>query len=427
MMTEEKNALRARTKLHYVLQTFRRGLLRLVHRPLLGLAWLALAALFAAMLFLPWALGNVHGLNFINAVGDSLFVLVFGTALLLLFLCVAGYLPGARQYYDDMVRIGFVNAAGEAPFLMCTYKTETCAILVFEAKGFPRSEWENKKLELETALNLRIARISEGKDCRTVQLYVVPPTVALGQDIPFDFRLLPVDDSLVLLGVGLLGTVIVNLDKEAHILIGGSTGSGKSVLMRCLVWQMMRRGAQVIVADYKGGVEYNSAWRRGVHVVDNDDDMLAALDKAIEELNYRKKEYLEHDVRSLPEYRKKVSRELPRIVIACDEVAAMLDKTGVTKERKASIEKIESRLSLIACQGRAFGVHLFLATQRPDANVLTGQIKSNLDVRICGKADPTLSTIILGDGKADEEIPKDAQGRFLLDDDTLFQGYNFSF
>lgn len=424
-MNEEKSTLRAQTKLHYILQTFRRGLLRLIHRPALVVVWLALPVLFVGMGCLPWVLGTAHGVSVIPAVAHTLSFVVIGVLLLLLLLFACGYLPHMWQFYNDLVRIGFTNAAGEAPFLMYTYQKNDVVILIFESKGFPRSEWQDRKSELETALNLRIARISEGKDCRTVQLYAVPPTAVLGKNILLDVRSVPVADNLVLLGMGLLGPVIIDLDKMAHTLIGGSTGSGKSVLLRCMVWQMIYRGAWSFIADYKGGVEYGPAWRRATHIIDNDDDMIAALDKALAELDRRKKEYLAHDVRSLTEYRQKVSHDLPRIVIACDEVAAMLDKTGATKERKAKIEQIESRLSIIACQGRAFGLHLFLATQRPDANILNGQIKNNMDVRICGKADATLSTIILGNGSADTEIPKDSQGRFIMPDDTLFQGFNF--
>ena len=76
--------------------------------------------------------------------------------------------------------------------------------------------------------------------------------------------------------------------------------------------------------------------------------------------------------------------------------------------------------------GRAFGIHLILATQRPDADVLSGQIKNNMDHRICGKADATLSTIVLGDGSANDLIPKYRSGRFLLGDGTVFQAYYFS-
>ena len=64
--------------------------------------------------------------------------------------------------------------------------------------------------------------------------------------------------------------------------------------------------------------------------------------------------------------------------------------------------------------------------QRPDANILPGQIKNNMNIRICGRADTTLSTIIIGDGRAAEQIPHDAQGRFLMEDGTVFQAYYFN-
>ena len=114
-----------------------------------------------------------------------------------------------------------------------------------------------------------------------------------------------------------------------------------------------------------------------------------------------------------------------RIIFSCDEVAELLDKTGADKERKELLSQIEARLSTLARQGRAFGIHLILATQRPDANILPGQIKNNLNVRICGRADATLSTIIIGDGRAAEQIPSDAQGRFITADGTVFQAYYF--
>ena len=82
-------------------------------------------------------------------------------------------------------------------------------------------------------------------------------------------------------------------------------------------------------------------------------------------------------------------------------------------------------MTTLARLGRAFGIHLILATQRPDANVIPGQIKNNLDFRVCGRADDTLSGIILGNNSADDQIPKDARGRFITGDGTVFQAYLF--
>lgn len=93
-------------------------------------------------------------------------------------------------------------------------------------------------------------------------------------------------------------------------------------------------------------------------------------------------------------------------------MAELLDKTGADKARKELLAQIEVRLALIARQGRAFGIHLILATQRPDANILPGQIKNNMNIRICGRAA--------------EQIPHDAQGCFIMEDGTAFQAYYFS-
>ncbi len=114
----------------------------------------------------------------------------------------------------------------------------------------------------------------------------------------------------------------------------------------------------------------------------------------------------------------------PRLIFACDEVAEAPDKAGLSKEQKDLAAQIESKLPVLARQGRAFGIHLILAAQRPDATILSGQMRNSIDCRICGRADNVLSHIIL-DSPAADLIPKDARGRFLLHDGTIFQGRLF--
>ena len=119
------------------------------------------------------------------------------------------------------------------------------------------------------------------------------------------------------------------------------------------------------------------------------------------------------------------TNKLKRIIFACDEIAEVLDKTGLSKESKELVSQIESKLSIIARQGRAFGIHLILATQRPDANILSGQIRNNIDFRVCGRADNVLSQIILDNTEASDKIPKESQGLFVAHDGVVFQGYLF--
>ena len=109
--------------------------------------------------------------------------------------------------------------------------------------------------------------------------------------------------------------------------------------------------------------------------------------------------------------------------MGCDEVAELTDKSGLTnKAEKTKIDHVIGQLSTIARQGRALGIHLILATQRPDANVLPGQIKNNIDYRACGRADNTLAIIILDNADAADMLPKDGH-RFMLSDGTIFLPY----
>lgn len=145
----------------------------------------------------------------------------------------------------------------------------------------------------------------------------------------------------------------------------------------------------------------------------------------MEELNSRKQLFIDCECANIERYNKLTDCNFHRIVFACDEIAELLDKTGLDKESKVQIAKIESLLSTIARQGRAFGIHLILATQRPDADILKGQIKNNIDFRICGRADKVLSQIILDNPDGAGKIPKDKQGIFLTNTDVLFKAYYF--
>ena len=217
----------------------------------------------------------------------------------------------------------------------------------------------------------------------------------------------------------------VNLAHIPHILLGGSTGSGKSILLKLLLMQAIHKGAEVYIADFKGGVDFPPAWRGTCRMCFEEQDLLNVLTGLVEELERRKRAFAEAGCPDIDRYNKTTGKGLERLIFACDEVAEVLDRTGADSERKKLLGQIENRLATIARLGRAFGIHLILATQRPDANIIPGQIKNNMDFRVCGRADTVLSQIILDNASAAEQIPKDARGRFITGDGTVFQGYLF--
>ena len=347
---------------------------------------------------------------------------------LFLLVIVMGTPHGVGSADSGFRRIGLMNHAGETPTLLTTHKDKQnphVTVMEFEANGIPKSVWETKRDLIEAALNLHIVKVTEGKDKRRILLYTVPAKTSLPTVVCWQDSYLSNDSFVLALGKSLLGTVTVNLAKVPHILLGGSTGSGKSVLLKLLIMQCVKKGAVVCIADFKGGVDFPEVWHKECRMAFEKNDLLEMLTSLVDELERRKSVFRETGYSNIDEYNNNTNADLKRIIFACDEVAEVLDKNGLGKDEKELISQIESRLSVIARQGRAFGIHLILATQRPDATILAGQIRNNIDCRICGRADNVLSQIILDNTNAADQIPKDAQGRFIRHDGTVFQGYLF--
>ena len=350
------------------------------------------------------------------------YLLVGGVALAVLMV----YPFGRKAAHDQLQSIGLINHAGMAPTLLRKRRDKNNPNVVvweFQNQSIPLTAWEDKRAAIEAALDVSIVKMTYGKGKNRVLVYAVPAQVSLPEVLPWQDEYLSPESFVLVLGESLTGPVTVNLANIPHILLGGSTGSGKSVLLKLLLMQALRKGAEVCIADFKGGVDYPKAWRQKCRMCFTEDDLLYTLDQFAAVLKYRKERLSDTGYKNLDAYNEATGENLPRLVFACDEVMEVLDRTGADSERKKLLGQIENRLSTIARLGRAFGIHLILATQRPDANIVPGQIRNNLDFRVCGKAESVLSQIILDNGSAAEQIPKDARGRFITGDGTVFQGY----
>lgn len=358
--------------------------------------------------------------RFLNGIAGAA-IIVPGVAL---WVIVAGTPKGFFGVMSDIQRIGLKNAVGELPVLVDRRREgETAEVLTFLSHGVPLTQFEDFREKLESALNVSLVDIRQGADNHTVELEAVPASGALPALLRWSDNDLDQRDFVLCLGRGLTGIVTVDLAVVPHILLGGSTGSGKSILLKLLIMEAIQKGAEVCVADFKGGVDYPAAWQTRCRFCFDEPALLCLLDELADTLQQRKQLFRDSGCADLREYNAAAAQKLPRCVFACDEVAEVLDKTGAAKERREQIGQIETRLATIARQGRAFGLHLILATQRPDANILAGQIRNNIDCRICGRADTVLSQIILDSTDAADRIPKTARGRFLLHDGTIFQAF----
>ena len=301
------------------------------------------------------------------------YLLAGGVALAVLLV----YPFGRKAAHDQLQSIGLVNHAGMAPTLLRKRRDRNypnITIWEFDNRGIPLNEWEDKRTNVETALDLNIAKMRYSKGKRRVLLYAAPARAGLPDVLPWKDKYLSPESFVLVLGESLLGPVTVNLAHIPHVLLGGSTGSGKSVLLKLLLMQALRKGAAVYIADFKGGVDFPPAWRVTCRMCFEEQDLLNVLTGLVEELERRKRAFAEAGCPDIDRYNRATGKGLERLIFACDEVAEVLDRTGADSERKKLLGQIENRLATIARLGRAFGIHLILATQRPDATILPGQI-----------------------------------------------------
>lgn len=335
---------------------------------------------------------------------------------------------GKRSVQDQLKSIGLVNHAEAVPELKSKHKDRNnprISIWEFTSQGIPLKVWKDKQAAIETALDITIVKMKNGSGKSRVLIHAVPAVSDLPDMIKWKDKYLSTQSFILNLGESFTGPVTVDLARVPHILLGGATGSGKSVLLKLLLMQANKKGANVCIADFKGGVDFPPVWHKECRICLEEQSTLELLTELTEELERRKQLLKVSGLPNIDHHNAATGENLQRYIFACDELAEMLDKTGLTKDQKEIVAKIESRLSIIARQGRAFGIHLILATQRPDSTILNGQIKNNINCQICGRADNVLSMIILDKTDAADQIPEDAQGRFILHDGTMFQAYWF--
>jgi len=347
-------------------------------------------------------------------------------AMPVIYVMILGGANSNKKYEEVFSTIGFKGKDGKFPYLIEVRNEGKKVVYIFKS-NIPLMEWKNAKTRLETGFNCNILLIKNTNNKQIVRIVTVPADCNIPTMLPWQDSLLPTKNGTIAVGQSALDDITFDLNRVPHVLVAGETGSGKSVILRTCLWQMINQGSRVYMIDFKGGVEFGKQYEKYGEVVTERERALEILTQLCVENEARLKLFRELEVKNLAEYNKKTGQNLCRIGVFSDEIAEMLDKKGVSKELKPIYEKIEGKLSTLARLSRATGINLFLGVQRPDANVLTGQIKNNIPVRISGRfADKTASEIVLGNTAA-TELP-DIKGRFLykVGNDTIeFQSYYF--
>ena len=243
-----------------------------------------------------------------------------------------------------------------------------------------------------------------------------PLSVALGKDVSGE-------------------SIFTRIDKTPHLLIAGSTGSGKSVCVNTIITSILLKNkpdkVKLIMIDPKM-VElsiYDGIPHLLTSVVTDPIKAADVLHKVVLEMENRYREFARARVRNMEGYNKIAAKdpdykELPYIVVIIDELADLM---------MVSSKEVEESISRISQKARAAGIHMIIATQRPSVDVITGVIKTNIPSRIAFAVSSSIDSrtildksgaeTLLGKGdmlylSADSSKPVRIQGAFLSDEEV---------
>ena len=200
--------------------------------------------------------------------------------------------------------------------------------------------------------------------------------------------------------------IIGNIAKLPHMLIAGTTGSGKSVCMNSLILSLLYKATpdevRLIMIDPKMvelGI-YNGIPHLFIPVVTDPKKAAGALQWAVVEMLKRYRLFSEAQVRDLASYNALQKNDpdgqtLPQVVIVIDELADLM---------LCAAKEVEESICRVAQMGRAAGMHLIIATQRPSADVITGLMKANIPSRIAFAVSSSLESRIILDTSGAEKL-----------------------
>lgn len=252
--------------------------------------------------------------------------------------------------------------------------------------------------------NVRIEAPIPGKSLVGIEIpNIAPELVSLKSILSNDS--LHANKSKLAVGLGLDvsgNPVITDIGRLPHILIAGTTGSGKSVLVNTLIATILFRASpqevKLILVDPKRVelTDYNDIPHLLTPVILESEKILSALKWAIAEMDRRYKLFHDAQVRNIASYNELSGfQALPYIVIVIDELQNLMEFAPV---------EVEDCVVRLAAMARATGIHLVLATQRPSVDVITGLIKANIPCRIAFNVSSMIDSRVILDQPGAEKL-----------------------
>lgn len=289
----------------------------------------------------------------------------------------------SRKLTDVFQTSGLKNSIGKLPaFIFDKPIDEFTRKMRLSRANLPLSQFIAAKENLESALQVYIDEIKEDRERGTVDI------IYAGSAIPTGVKLADIAEigkCRFLIGETRARKIIADLRETPHFLIGGQSGGGKSTFLRQIITTLYLNNPkfEFVLIDLKGGLEFQIFENmERMNVVPNTSGALEFMERLDETLHSRMAILKQNECKDidaflkLPAEKRTASCAVNRTVVVIDEAAELFmasDKSGANDAQRAKRLVIK-----LAAQGRAVGIHLIIATQRPDVKAVDGQIKANL-------------------------------------------------
>ncbi|MDE7235310.1 MAG: DNA translocase FtsK, partial [Helicobacter japonicus] len=281
--------------------------------------------------------------------------------------------------------------------------------------------------DLAMALRARSIRIQApipGKDVVGIEIpNNTTQTIYLREILESDLFKTSASPLTLALGKDIIGNpFITDLKRAPHLLIAGTTGSGKSVGLNAMILSLLYKNSpdnlKLLMIDPKK-VEF-SIYTDIPHliapIISQPKKAISALNNAVNEMERRLDLMSKALVRDIDTYNRKMADEreekFPYLVIIIDELADLMMTGG---------KEVEFALARIAQKGRASGIHIIVATQRPSVDVITGLIKANLPSRISYKVGSKIDSKVILDSFGAESLLGKGDMLFKLSDNRVIR------
>ena len=362
--------------------------------------------------------GHLHGEGFYPTSREA-FRVYYLLCITSPFVCWATYQAVLKQRFlarltTTFQQIGLKNGLGKLPnFVFDRPLDSQTRKLRLARVGISPVEFDKRKDELASALHVYVDEVRENRAQGTIDfIYGREP-------MPKEFSpdTYTIGANKFLVGITRAKKYVADLRDTPHLLVAGQTGGGKSTFLRQFITSLFlnNKTYEFSLIDLKGGLEFQLFERlKRVTVIGDVARSAYMLGGMAKEIQTRMALLKENQCKDIQQFHAKMkekggSQHLNRKIIVVDEAAELF--LAGNQASSGDVQSARRILSQIARQGRSLGIHLVIATQRPDSRALDPQIKANLPGVLCFQMVNDVSSIsVLGNGRATDLPPMPGRG-----------------